>query len=65
MLGLEILPLVSNVVVNCARNLPFNRLLDLCKIMMLSVETFKTDSIALLDAAIPIILSKAFETPAP
>jgi len=45
--------------------LPYTRSLDLIRILMLAVESFKLDSIPVLQLALEPILNKAIQTPSP
>ena len=45
--------------------MPYNRSLDLIRILMLSVESFKLDSVPILQLALEPIMNKAINTPMP
>ena len=58
------LQIVCTVVETCAIQLPYMRCLDLIRILMLSVENYKLESIPVLQLALGPILEKAIQTPA-
>jgi hypothetical protein len=64
-LGVEMLQIVCQIVGHCASKLPYIRTLDLIRILMLAVETYKLDSIPVLQIALGPILEKAIQTPIP
>lgn len=47
-LGAEMVQIVCQIVGHSATKLPYNRTLDLIRILMLAVETYKHDSIPVL-----------------
>lgn len=56
MMGLDLKPLVGQVAQLCAAQLPYERLQDLIKIVQISVESFKADSVDILACALTPIL---------
>jgi len=58
-LGLEMLQIVCNVVGTCAVQLPYTRCLDLIRILMLAIETYKLEGVPVLQLALGPLLEKA------